>query len=59
MESYNFILFVAIILISTKVLGLISKRVHLPAVVGSLLAGVILAIFFEYYLIGGRCRCLY
>lgn len=42
MESYNFILFVAIILISTKVLGLISKRVHLPAVVGSLLAGVIL-----------------
>lgn len=42
MESYNFILFVAIILLSTKVLGLISKRVHLPAVVGSLLAGVIL-----------------
>lgn len=42
MESYNFILFVAIILISTKILGLISKRVHLPAVVGSLLAGVIL-----------------
>lgn len=42
MESYNFILFVAIILLSTKILGLISKRVHLPAVVGSLLAGVIL-----------------
>lgn len=42
MESYNFILFVAIILLATKVLGLISKRVHLPAVVGSLLAGVIL-----------------
>lgn len=42
MESYNFILFVAIILLSTKVLGLISKRVHLPAVVGALMAGVIL-----------------
>lgn len=42
MESYNFILFVAIILLSTKILGLISRRVHLPAVVGALLAGVIL-----------------
>ncbi|MGN0464956.1 MAG: cation:proton antiporter [Lachnospiraceae bacterium] len=42
MESYNFILFVAIILLSTKVLGLMSKRVHLPAVVGALMAGVIL-----------------
>lgn len=42
MESYDFILFVAIILLSTKVLGLISKRIHLPAVVGALMAGVIL-----------------
>lgn len=42
MESYNFILFVAIILLSTKILGLVSKRVHLPAVVGALMAGVIL-----------------
>lgn len=42
MESYNFILFVAVILLSTKILGLMSKRVHLPAVVGALLAGVIL-----------------
>ena len=42
MESYNFLLFLAIILISTKVLGLVSKRVHMPQVVGALLAGIIL-----------------
>ncbi len=42
MESYSFLLFLAIILISTKVLGLFSRRIHMPAVVGALLAGVIL-----------------
>lgn len=42
MESYSFLLFLAIILISTKVLGLSSRRIHMPAVVGALLAGVIL-----------------
>ena len=42
MESYSFLLFLAIILISTKVLGLFSRKVHMPAVVGALLAGVIL-----------------
>ncbi|MBU5458928.1 cation:proton antiporter [Anaerostipes sp. MSJ-23] len=42
MESYNFILFLAVILLSTKLLGNISKKIHLPAVVGALIAGVIL-----------------
>lgn len=42
MESYSFLLILAVILISTKVLGLFSRKVHMPAVVGALLAGVIL-----------------
>ena len=42
MESYEFLLFLAIIMISTKLLGLFSRRIHMPAVVGALLAGVIL-----------------
>ncbi len=42
MESYSFLLVLAIILLSTKVLGLLSQRVHMPQVVGALLAGVIL-----------------
>lgn len=40
--DYSFLLFLAIILISTKVFGLFSRKIHLPAVVGALLAGVIL-----------------
>ncbi len=42
MESYDFLLTLAIILLSTKVFGLITERVHLPQVVGAILAGVIL-----------------
>lgn len=42
MESYEFLLFLAIILITTKLLGLISRKVRMPAVVGALLAGIIL-----------------
>lgn len=42
MESYSFLLFLSIILISTKVLGLFSRKIHMPAVVGALAAGVIL-----------------
>lgn len=42
MESYSFLLILAIIMISTKVLGLFSQKVHMPAVVGALLAGIIL-----------------
>lgn len=42
MESYDFLLSLAIILISTKILGIFSRKVHMPAVVGALLAGIIL-----------------
>ena len=42
MESYSFLLFLAIIMISTKILGLFTRRIHMPAVVGALVAGVIL-----------------
>lgn len=42
MESYSYLLDLAIILIFTKGLGLLTKRVQMPQVVGALLAGVIL-----------------
>ena len=41
MESYDFLLDLAIILISTKLLGLVTKRFQMPQVVGALLAGLI------------------
>lgn len=42
MESYSFLLFLAIIMISTKILGLFTRKIHMPAVVGALVTGVIL-----------------
>ncbi len=42
MESYTYLLILAIILFSTKVLGVLSAKVHMPQVVGALLAGIIL-----------------
>ena len=42
MESYSFLLFLEIIMISTKILGLFTRKIHMPAVVGALVAGVIL-----------------
>ncbi|MDE6182246.1 MAG: cation:proton antiporter [Eubacteriales bacterium] len=42
MESYKFLLIIAIILLSTKVLGVLSEKVHMPQVVGALVAGIIL-----------------
>lgn len=42
MESYTFLLLLAIILLSTKVLGLVTERIQLPQVLGALLAGIIL-----------------
>lgn len=42
MESYQFLLNLAIILLSTKVLGLVTRKFHMPQVVGALLAGVFL-----------------
>ena len=41
MDSYEFLLDLAIILISTKLLGLVTKRFQMPQVVGALLAGLI------------------
>lgn len=40
--NFEFLLILAIILLSTKVFGLLSEKVHMPQVVGALLAGVIL-----------------
>ncbi len=42
MTSYTFLLALAIILLSTKLFGLLSQRVHMPAVVGALVAGILL-----------------
>ena len=42
MMNYEFLLWIGVILISTKLLGIICKAIHLPEVVGSLIAGVIL-----------------
>ena len=40
--SYHYLLDLAIILMSTKILGLVTKKFHMPQVVGALLAGLIL-----------------
>lgn len=42
MESYTYLLLLAIILLSTKAFGLMTEYVHMPQVVGALLAGIIL-----------------
>jgi Kef-type K+ transport system membrane component KefB len=42
MDSYIFLFQIALILLSTKLLGLFSRRMKLPQVVGALLAGLIL-----------------
>jgi len=40
--DYTYLLLLAIILLSTKVLGLATQKIHMPQVVGALLAGIIL-----------------
>ena len=40
MDTYRYLLDLAIILISTKLLGLLTRRVQMPQVVGALLAGI-------------------
>lgn len=40
--NYDYLLYLAIILLSTKALGLVTQRAHMPQVVGALLAGLIL-----------------
>ncbi len=42
MESYKYLLDIALILISTKILGLLTRRIQLPQVVGALIAGLLL-----------------
>lgn len=42
MSSYSYLLDLAIILLFTKVLGLLTKKVQMPQVVGALLAGLLL-----------------
>lgn len=42
MESYAFLLALSFILISTKLLGLFSRKIKLPAVVGALFAGILI-----------------
>ena len=39
--SYHYLLDIALILLSTKVLGLLTKKYQMPQVVGALLAGLI------------------
>ncbi|MEG0855238.1 MAG: cation:proton antiporter [Terrisporobacter sp.] len=42
MESYNYILDIALILLTTKLFGLISRKFQMPQVVGALFAGLFL-----------------
>ena len=42
MNSYNYLLDLALILLSTKVFGLLTRKVRMPQVVGALLAGLLL-----------------
>ena len=40
--SYDYLWHIALILISTKILGMITRRFQMPQVVGALLAGLLL-----------------
>lgn len=42
MDSYRYLLDIALILLSTKVFGLFTRRLRMPSVVGALVAGIIL-----------------
>ena len=42
MKSYDFLLELAIILLSTKLFGLLTRKIRMPQVVGALLAGLLL-----------------
>lgn len=42
MKDYGYLLDLAVILLCTKVLGIATRRVHMPQVVGALLAGLLL-----------------
>ena len=40
--TYRFLMDLALILLSTKLLGMLTKKIQMPQVVGALLAGLIL-----------------
>lgn len=40
--TYNFLLDLALILFTTKILGLVTRRYNMPQVVGALLAGLLM-----------------
>ena len=40
MESYRYLLDIAIILLFTKAFGIFSKKLRMPSVVGALIAGI-------------------
>ena len=40
--DYSYLLWLAVILLATKALGLLTEKAHLPQVVGALLAGIVL-----------------
>lgn len=42
MDSYKFILDIALILFSTKFLGIVTKKIKMPQVLGALIAGIII-----------------
>lgn len=42
MESYRYLLDIAIILLFTKAFGIFSKKLRMPSVVGALIAGIVL-----------------
>ena len=42
MGDYGYLVSIAIIMLSTKILGDLTKKVSMPQVVGALLAGVII-----------------
>ena len=40
--SYDYLFDIALILLSTKLFGLLTRKFHMPQVVGALIAGVVL-----------------
>ncbi len=42
MDNYQFLFDIAVILLSTKILGLLTRRIHMPQVVGALAVGLIM-----------------
>ena len=47
--SYHYLVDIALILVSTKVLGILTKRLQMPQVVGALLAGLIMVSCLSEY----------